>query len=189
MTLSEFRSDGIEPIGIAEDESLNINGFRDFLLQTFQREPKKRSSAKKLLKQKFIADYEPLIGDVYPALMTDDLDYLKVVAEMYDYNDVEKKYSEFTDYNCKHPLSYAAELGNLDMVKVLAEKVGKECLDKSAALVYAAKWYGGGQVIRYLVQECGADVGVTDGDGKSALDWARERGRVGQDILDMLESK
>ncbi len=107
MTLSEFRSDGIEPIGIAEDDSLDINGFRDFLLQTFQREPKKRSSAKKLLKHKFIADYEPLIGDVYPALMTDDLDYLKVVAEKYDYNAVGEKYSEITDYTRKHPLGSA----------------------------------------------------------------------------------
>ncbi|KAJ3113985.1 Protein kinase C signaling pathway involved MAPKK protein [Phlyctochytrium bullatum] len=90
------------------------------------------------------------------------------------------------------PLHHAAFWGHVDIVRFLVER-GAADIDCRTNLrdtpLHAAAFNGQLQIVQYLVQK-GADVLATDKDGKTARDWALEKGHENvAEFLEMIERR
>jgi ankyrin repeat protein len=91
----------------------------------------------------------------------------------------------------RSPMLWAAAGGRTDLVKLFLDRGGdakaRETFTGTTALICAAASGRGDPELVGLLLEKGADAGVKDDHGDSAVDWARRRG--GRKVVQALEQK
>lgn len=108
---------------------------------------------------------------------------LHVAAGLGDMAEVERllaagaKFDEPTAGWGNTPLMFAAAGGQLEIAKLLVEQgASLEATNQAGAtLLHVAAGHNRLEVVRWLVEEQGCDPGARDGEGATALEWAKNK--------------